>query len=64
MCLQLAYGRHQIQPRTHRSLGVVFVGLGVTEVDEHAIAHVLCNKAAETLHGFRDALLVGGDNLS
>jgi hypothetical protein len=57
--LQLADSRHQLRPRSHRSLCVVLVGLGIAEVDQDPIAHVLRNKAAQALNGFGDALLIG-----
>jgi hypothetical protein len=36
--LQPAYRLDQPQPRPYCSLGIVFVGLRVSEVDQHAIA--------------------------
>ena len=54
----------QLQPRPHRPLGVVLVGLRIAEVHEHAVAHVLRYEPAEALHGLGDALLIGGDDLA
>ena len=57
--IQATHSSDQLQPREHGSLCVVFVGLGVTEVDHNAIPHVLRHEASEALHGLCDALLVG-----
>ena len=62
--LQSTHSSDQLQPRAHGSLCVVLVGLRITEVDQHPIAHVLRYEAAEALHGLRDALLVGRDDLA
>ena len=58
------YRRDQLQPRAHRSLGVVLMRLGIPEVDEDAVAHVLRHEPAEALHGLRDALLIGRNDLA
>ena len=62
--LQPAYRGDQLQPRAHRSLGVVLVGLRIAEVDQHAVAHVLRDEPAEALHGLGDALLIGRNDLA
>ena len=59
-----AYRSDQLQPCAHGSLCVVLMGLRVAEVDEHTIAHVLRDEAAEATHGLRDALLVGRNDLA
>ena len=64
MGLQATYSSDQLQARTYGSLGVVLVSLGIPEIQQHAIAHVLRNEAAEALHGLGDALLVGGNDLA
>ena len=38
--LQRADRLDQLQPRPHRPLGVVLVGLRIAEVHQHAVAHV------------------------
>ena len=40
------------------------MGLRIAKVHEHAIAHVLRHEPAEALHGFGDALLIGGNDLA
>src|SRR5215467_10523280 len=45
----------QLQPCPYRSLSVVLVGLRVAEVDQHAVAHVLRDEAAEPLNCVGDA---------
>ena len=64
MGLQTAHSRHQLQPCAHGPLGVVLMGLGVTEVDQHPIPHVLRHEPAEALHGLGNTLLVAADNLA
>ena len=64
MGLQSTYCSDQLQPCAHGPLCVVLVGLRVAEVDQDPVAHVLGDEAAEALHGLRDALLVGRDDLA
>ena len=64
MGLQSTYSSDQLQPRTHGPLCVVLMGLGIPEVDQHPIAHVLRDEATEALHGLRDALLIGRNDLA
>src|SRR5262249_25636409 len=54
----------QLEPRSHGPLCVVFMRLGVTEINEHPIAHILRYEPAEALHDLCDAFLVGRDNLA
>ena len=62
--LQAAYRSDQLQPCAHGSLGVILVGLGVAEVDQDPVAHVLRDETAEATHGLRDALLIGRNDLA
>jgi hypothetical protein len=62
--VETAYRRDQLQPCAHGSLCVVLVSLGVAEVDQNAITHVLRSEAAEALHGLSDALLVGRNDIT
>ena len=64
MGLQSTYCGHQLQPCAHGPLRVVLVGLRIAEVDQDAVAHVLRHEAAEALHGLRDALLIGRNDLA
>ena len=41
-----------------------FVGLRVTEICKDTVAHVGRHKAAKTLHGFRNAPMVGRNDLA
>ena len=50
---------NQLQPRPHRLRGVVLMGLRIAEIDQHAIAHVFGDEAAEATHGLCNALLIG-----
>ena len=40
------------------------MGLGIPEVHQDPIAHVLCHEAAKVLHSLSDALLIGRNNLA
>ena len=62
--LQDADRSDQLQSCAHRSLGVILMGLGIAEVHEHAIAHVLRYEPAKALHSLGDAFLIGGDDLA
>ena len=62
--LQMRHRRDQLQPRAHRPLGVVLMGLRIAEVHQHAVAHVLRHEPAEALHGLGDALLIGRNDLA
>jgi hypothetical protein len=62
--LQIGYGSDQLQSCAHGSLCVVFMRLGVAEVDQHPVAHELRDETAETPHGLGHALLVGRDDLA
>ena len=64
MGLQAAYCSDQLQPCAHGSLCVVLVRLRIAEVDEDPVAHVLRYEATEALHGLRDALLIGRNDLA
>ena len=62
--LQRADRRDQLQPRSHGSLGVVLVGLGVAEVNQYAVTHILGNETSKAPHGLCNALLVGRNDLA
>jgi len=64
MGLQAIYCSHQFLPRAYRFLSVIFVGLGVAEVDQDPVAHVVRDEASEALNGLRDPLLVGRNDLA
>jgi hypothetical protein len=55
--LEGTYGRDRRQPRSHSPLCVVLVGLGVAEVNQDPVAHVLCYEATEALHGIGNGRL-------
>ena len=64
MGLQSTYRRYQLQPCADSPLSVVLMGLRIAQIHEHTIAHVFRNEAAEALHGLRDALLIGRNDLA
>ena len=43
------------QPGAYRPLGIVLMRLWITEIDEHAISHVLGDEAVKPAHGLGDA---------
>ena len=51
MAFQGTYGSDQLQPSMYGSLSVVLVRLGIAEVDQDPITHVLRYEATEVLHG-------------
>ena len=40
--------RDQLERGAHRTFGIVFMGLRITKIDEHGVAHVLGHEAAGT----------------
>jgi hypothetical protein len=64
MGLQNADRSNQLKPRAHGSLRVILMGLGIPEVHEDPIAHVLRHEPAEALHRLGNALLIRGDDLA
>ena len=62
--LSPAHRLDQLQPRPHRPLGVVLMGLRIAEIDQHAVAHVFGHEAAEAAHGLGDAFLIGRNDLA
>jgi hypothetical protein len=52
------------QPGAGRALGVVLVRLGIAEIDQHAVAHILGDKAAKAADGVGDTAMVGADDLA
>ena len=57
-------GRDEFQRRQHRPLRIILVGLRITEIHEHPVAHVLRYKAAKALDGLSHALLIGGNDFT
>ena len=49
---------------THRPFGVIFVCLGIAEVNQHTIAHVFGDKAGEAGDGVGDDSIIGADDLA
>ena len=48
----------------HGQLCVVLMGLGIPEIHQHPVAHVLRNEAAEATHGLGDALLISRNHFA
>src|SRR5262249_32357245 len=62
--LKCDHRRDQLQPGTHRPLGIVLMSLGVATVDKHAVAHIPRHKTAEAAYGFSGAFLIGRNDLA
>ena len=62
--LSVGHRRDQLQPRPHRPLGVILMGLRIAEINQHAVAHVFRHEAAEAAHGLGDAFLIGRNDLA
>ena len=56
MCVECRHGSDNPQPGAHGPPGVIFVRLGIAEIDQQAIAEMLGNVAVEAL----DDLCAGG----
>ena len=52
------------EPGAGRALGVVLMRLGIAEIDQHAVAHILGDKTAKAADGVGDAAMVGADDLA
>ena len=52
------------EPGASRALGVVLMRLGIAEIDQHAVAHILGDKTAKAADGVGDAAMVGADDLA
>ena len=52
------------EPGARRALGVVLMRLGIAEINQHAVAHILGDKTAKAADGVGDAAMVGADDLA
>ena len=52
------------EPGSHRPFGVVLMRLRIAEINQHAVAHILGDKAAKAADGVGDAPVVGADDLA
>ena len=52
------------QPGPDRPLGIVLMRLRVAEIDQHAVAHVLGDKAVEPGDDLGDGAVIGADDLA
>ena len=62
--VQQAAGLNKAQACTDGALGIVFVRLGITIVDQQTVPEVLRNIAVEALDDLRTRRLVGTDDLA
>jgi hypothetical protein len=59
--------RHRVedrQPGANRALGILFLRIWVTEIDEHAVAHELGDVAVEAPDGVADRLPIAADHVA
>src|SRR5215813_11071963 len=63
-CLKLADSFDNGQTGPNGPLRIILVRLRVTEIDEYAVAHILCNEAAEGIDLMRDTMVIGADDLA
>jgi len=52
----------QCSPCPDRALRIVLVGLGIAEIDEHPVTHVLGHEPVEPRYRRRDAFVIGADH--
>jgi len=52
------------KPGASRALGVVLMRLGIAEINQHAVAHILGDKPTKAADGLGDAAMVGADDLA
>jgi hypothetical protein len=65
-CLRQSKPAHRLdyaQTRSHRTLGVVLMGLRIPEIDKDPVAHILCDKSAELADRPRRRSMIGADHL-
>src|SRR5262249_20779107 len=58
---QLADRLDERQSGPDGTLGIILMGVGIAEIDEHPIAHIPGHEAAEPGDRLRDALVIGAD---
>ena len=54
----------QRQPGADRPLGVVFVRLGISEIDQHAVAHVFGDEPGKAANSLGNDAMIGADHLA
>ena len=64
MGFELSYGHDHFEPRPDSLFRVIFVCLGIAEIDNHPIARVRRHEAAEALYSLRNAVVVGRNDFA
>jgi hypothetical protein len=62
--VELPHGLHHPHPGTHRSLGIILMGIGVAEVDQQAITEVLRDMPLEAGDHFGAGVLIRPHHLA
>ena len=57
-------GVDRAQPRPNRPLGIILMRSRIAEINRHAVAHILADKAVEPGGDLGDGLMKGGDDLA
>jgi hypothetical protein len=57
--IEFTHGIEDAQPRTHGSLRIVFMRVGIAKIDQEPIAQELGNVSVKTLDNFGTRLLIG-----
>ena len=50
---------HQLQPRSHRPFGVIFMRLWPAEIGQHTVAHIAGDMTVETVDNTGAGVLIG-----
>ena len=56
--------RHRKRERSILSDGIIFVRLGIAEINEHTVAHAFRNKSGKAAHRIGDAAMIGAHDLA
>ena len=61
--IELRHGFDQRQPRAHRPLGIVLMGLRIAEIGEHAVAHIFGDETTGLGDDLGATSVIGADDL-
>jgi len=62
--IEAADGVDRAQPRPNRPLGIILMRSRIAEINHHAVAHVLADKAVEPGGDLGDGAMISGDDLA
>jgi hypothetical protein len=64
LCTDRGSHYFDIEVGARGSLGIVFVGARIAEINEHAVAHIFGDETVEAAHRLGDTLMIGADHLA